>query len=176
MKKPVVFKVQSISTKMQQNTTGQGPWARLSVWTSHTLNWLCLISHNWKPFKNMMTSSNGMTSRVTGPLCGEFTGDSTHKGQWRGALMFSLICAWINRWVNNRDAGDLRRHRAHYGVIVMQPTSNMITHSIQDNHGACWLLRLNQHVRCHPLYVETKWCLIKIHTTHIFLSHPFQYW
>ena len=27
---------------------------------------------------------------------------STHKGQWRGALMFSLICAWINGWVNNR--------------------------------------------------------------------------
>ena len=33
--------------------------------------------------------------------------------------MFSLICAWINRWVNNREAGDLRRYRAHYGVIVM---------------------------------------------------------
>ena len=34
-------------------------------------------------------------------------------------LMFSLICAWINGWVNNREAGDLRRHRAHYDVIVM---------------------------------------------------------
>ena len=41
-------------------------------------------------------------------------------GQWRGALKFSLICAWINRWVNNREAGDLRRYRAHYGVIVMK--------------------------------------------------------
>ena len=45
--------------------------------------------------------------------------NSPHKGQWRGALMFSLICAWINRWVNNREAGDLRRHRFHYDVIVM---------------------------------------------------------
>ena len=45
--------------------------------------------------------------------------NSTHKGQWRGALMFSLIWAWINGWVNNREAGDLRRHRAHYDVIVM---------------------------------------------------------
>ena len=35
-----------------------------------------------------------------------------------GALMFSLICVWINDWVNNREAGDLRRHRAHYDVIV----------------------------------------------------------
>ena len=42
-----------------------------------------------------------------------------HKGQWRGALMFSLICAWINDWVNNRKAGDLRRYRAHYDVSVM---------------------------------------------------------
>ena len=45
--------------------------------------------------------------------------NSTHKGQWRGALMFSLICAWINGWVNNREAGDLRCNRAHYDVTVM---------------------------------------------------------
>ena len=42
-----------------------------------------------------------------------------HKGQWRGALMFSLIYAWINEWVNNREAGDLRRQHGHYDVIVM---------------------------------------------------------
>ena len=47
------------------------------------------------------------------------TVNSPHKGQWRGALMFSLICVWINGWVNNREAGDLRRHGAHYDVIVM---------------------------------------------------------
>ena len=34
--------------------------------------------------------------------------NSPHKGQWRGALMFSLICVWINGWVNDREAGDLR--------------------------------------------------------------------
>ena len=45
--------------------------------------------------------------------------NSAHKGQWRGALMFSLICARINVWVNNGEAGDLRRRRAHYGVTVM---------------------------------------------------------
>ena len=45
--------------------------------------------------------------------------NSPHKGQWRGALMFSLTCAWINGWVNNHEAGDLRRHRAYYDVIVM---------------------------------------------------------
>ena len=45
--------------------------------------------------------------------------NSPHKGQWRGALMFSFICAWINGWVNNRKAGNLRRHHAHYDVIVI---------------------------------------------------------
>ena len=45
--------------------------------------------------------------------------NSPHKGQWRGALMFSLICVWINGWVNNRQACDLRRYRTHYDVTVM---------------------------------------------------------
>ena len=58
---------------------------------------------------DMMTSSNGKIFRITGP----------HKGQWRGALMFSLICARINDWVNNPEAGDLRRYRGHYDVNVM---------------------------------------------------------
>ena len=45
--------------------------------------------------------------------------NSPHKGQWCGALVFSLICAWINGWVNNLEAGDLRRNHAHYDVTVM---------------------------------------------------------
>ena len=45
--------------------------------------------------------------------------NSPHKGQWRGALLFSLICVLINDWVNNREAGDLRRQRTHYDVSVM---------------------------------------------------------
>ena len=40
-------------------------------------------------------------------------------GQWRGALVFSLTCVWINVWVNNGEAGVSRRHRTHYDVIVM---------------------------------------------------------
>ena len=46
--------------------------------------------------------------------------NSPHKGQFRGALMFSFAYARINSWVNNGKAGDLRRHRAHYTVIVMR--------------------------------------------------------
>ena len=45
--------------------------------------------------------------------------NSPDKGQWRGALMFSLICAWIIGWENNREAGDLRSQCAHYKVTAM---------------------------------------------------------
>ena len=73
---------------------------------------------NYQP---MMTSSNGNIFRVTGPCVGNSTVPviSPHKGQWRRALMFSLICVWINGWVNNREAGDLRRHRGHDDVSVL---------------------------------------------------------
>ena len=49
-----------------------------------------------------------------------FPVNSPHKGQWCRALMFSFICTWINGWVNNSEAGDLRCHSAHYDVIVAQ--------------------------------------------------------
>ena len=45
--------------------------------------------------------------------------NSPHKDHWRAALIFSLVCASRNGCINNGDAGDLRRHRAHYDVIVM---------------------------------------------------------
>ena len=70
----------------------------------------------------MVTSSNGNSFRVTGPLCREFIGD-----QWIPLTKVSdteLWCflwpaPWIKGWVNNREAGDLRHHRAHFDVIVM---------------------------------------------------------
>ena len=71
----------------------------------------------------MMTSLNGNIFRVTGPLpvrgIHRWPLNSPRKGQWRGALIFSLINALKSGWANNRDAGDLRRHRAHDDVIAM---------------------------------------------------------
>ena len=60
---------------------------------------------------------------------------SPHKGQWRGALMFSLIYAWINDRVNNREAGGLRRQRGHYDVIVIASLwhGNMVFTSVFVN-------------------------------------------
>ena len=69
-----------------------------------------------------MTPSNGNILRVTDPLCGEFTGDRWIPRTQRPAtrsfdVFFDLRLN--NGWVNNRDAGDLGRHRAHYDVILM---------------------------------------------------------
>ena len=64
----------------------------------------------WRHFARYWLFERGIhRSPVNSPL----------KGQWRGALMFSLICVWTNGWENNREAGDLRQYRAHYDVIVM---------------------------------------------------------
>ena len=52
-----------------------------------------------------------------------------HNGQWHGALMFTLICARKNGWINNGEAGDLRRYLAHYDVIVML-SPQITTHKI----------------------------------------------
>ena len=72
--------------------------------------------------------------------------NSPHKGQWRGALMFSVICAWINGWANNREAGDLRRRRDHYDVIVM------LLHTLQL---ICSTIMLNNFTH--------QWSLSEIH-------------
>ena len=77
-----------------------------------------------------MTLRNLNIFRVTGLLCGEFTGHRwtpPHKGQWRGAIMFSLICAWTSVWLNNRDAGDFGRHHGQYDVTVCEILTNFFT-------------------------------------------------
>ena len=52
--------------------------------------------------------------------------NSPHIVKWRGALMFFFICAWIKDWVNNREAGNLRRRCGHYDVIVMDKESQKL--------------------------------------------------
>ena len=82
--------------------------------------------------------------------------NSLHKGQWRGALMFSLSCAWTNGWVNNLGAGDLRRHRTHYDVIVMcceWPLRKKQVHNLDyHRHEAltyqCWFGMGELHPQC----------------------------
>ena len=95
----------------------------------------------------MMTSSNGNISRVTGHLCGEFTGHRwipRTKASDAELWFFSLICSWINGWVNDGEAGDFRRHRAHYDVTVMK--------------GWCtWILLWTSNVHQVKYYIKTSY-------------------
>ena len=79
------------------------------------MSWDVLVLNSW--WRHQMETFSASLAFVWGihrsPV------NSPHKGQWRGALMFTLICAGINGWVNTREAGDLRRYRPHYDVIVM---------------------------------------------------------
>ena len=94
--------------------------------------------------------------------------NSPRKGQWRGALMFSVICAWINGWVNHREAGDLGRHRPQYGITVMciTPTvSKYFQHSMSLH-----LYDNGQHIclsyRClHSLYIFGRAFILRLPDT-----------
>ena len=87
----------------------------------------------------MMASSTGSIFSVTSLLCGEFTGHrwipSTKAGDAE-LWCFLWSAPWINGWVNNREAGDLRRHRAHYDAIVMR---NVIKH-IDYSTNLIWVV------------------------------------
>ena len=92
----------------------------------HSLRWLRVHDDviKWKHFPRYWPFMRGIHRSPV---------NSLHKGQWRGDLMFSLLCAWINGWANNREAGDLRRHRTHYDVIVM-----IIQTFLNDNFIGIW--------------------------------------
>ena len=71
---------------------------------------------------------------------------SPHKGQWRGALMFSLIYVWINGWVHNGEDSDLGHFRAHYDVTVMMSVVMVLSSGFFSNNG------LNLLPKGLPLY------------------------
>ena len=80
--------------------------------------------HQMEPFSAILALCEGNPPVAGGfPHKGQWSpvaGVFPHKGQWCGTLIFSLICVWTNGSANNRDAGDLRRHRTHYDVTVIR--------------------------------------------------------
>ena len=80
------------------------------------------------------TSSNGSLFRITGPLCGEFTGPRwipLKKSSGAELWWYNWSAPWINGWVNKREAGDSRRHHDHYDVSVMIPAPCHVIKSLQ---------------------------------------------
>ena len=125
----------------------------LTATTGHSVRVRFLTNTTW--WRHQMETLSALLAICAGNS--PVTGESPHKGQWRGALMFSFICVWINSLVKNRDAGDLRRFCAYYGVIVMEtwmkwlpfcretilPTE-LITSEWQDNCDAItWMMIFN---------------------------------
>ena len=97
--------------------------------------------------------------------------DSPHKGQWRGALIFSLICAWINGWVNNCEAGALRGHRAHHDCIVIRVLTSKQKHLIYGEPSGnaaivsylngCIIVKYMKSIPCMKIIVCG--CLLMLH-------------
>ena len=92
---------------------------------------------------HMMTSSNGNIFRVTGPFWGEFTSHRwipLTKASDAELWCFLWSAPWINAWVNNPEAGNLRRHRAHYDVTITYPHSQgnrpIPEHTCSISHNA----------------------------------------
>ena len=87
--------------------------------------------------------------------------NSPHKGQWRGALIFPLICTSINGWVNNREADDLRRCHAHYDVTVMTELILVqlinLDHLWSSSNEMCCTSVSREHANC------TKWLSLRLY-------------
>ena len=100
--------------------------------------------------KYMMTSSNWNMFLVTGHLCGEFTGHQwipLIKASDAGLWCFLWSAPWINGQVNNRKAGDLKCHRAHYDVIVIFSGFLIVSCSQVDKCITSPQLNVKCHVR-----------------------------
>ena len=90
------------------NVRSMDHWLIQRIWSLQcSIPWW---RHQMEIFAALLARSAGNS-----PVIGEFP----HRGQWRGALMLYLIWDGINGWVNNGEAGDLRRHRTHYDVTVI---------------------------------------------------------
>ena len=95
--------------------------------------------------------------------------DSPHKSQWRRALKFSLICAWTNDWANDRDAGDLRRHRPYYDVTVMihqnkNNHSTPITHNSRKSDPYLNSSQLNRvFISCTCIHAHVNICILSLY-------------
>ena len=90
--------------------------------------------------------------------------DSPNKGQWRGALMFSFMCAWSNGWANSPDARDLRRHGVHCDITVMIRSQTLcinddiqlpvITDWLSDSHSISSKYAINSSPRVQHICVN----------------------
>ena len=116
-------KRQTITTAVARSSVSGTPYGLRRFTVFGVFTWW---RHQMEAFSALLVICAGNSS---------VPGESPHKGQWREAFIFSLICVWINGWVYNLEAGDLKRYHAHYDVTVMnmamilkQERNNRYTH------------------------------------------------
>ena len=126
----------------------------MAIWSHHDIEPLSTDHYDvikWTHFPRYWPFVRGM--------------NSPHKGQWRGALMFSFICAWTNGWANNREAGDLRRYRAHYDPAIMNIGIGEVdmfvndrTCSVKnwDNSPCPWLVKIGSFLSTVAFILPTR--------------------
>ena len=98
--------------------------------------------------------------------------NSSHKGQWRGALMFTLICARIKGWVNIREAG--KRYRGHYDVTVMERLSMPWRHLVTWYEDLTTRNKYKMHglaIELYRILWDTSTCL-----RCMFLTYKYHIW
>ena len=139
---PKMMIIISVQTgKMHANCARKSLWESLcfpcrfqpSSFIIHT----CVTSNIWWRHQIAIFSTLLVLCAGNSPV------NSPHKGQWGGALVFSLTCPWTNGYVNNRDAGDLRCYRAHYEVTVMNKITIATTASVKCQSLLQNCLKLN---------------------------------
>ena len=120
----------------------------------------------------MMTSSNGKIFRITGHLCKEF---SSH--QWiprtkasdTELWCFLWFAPWINGWVNDCKAGDLRGHRAHYGTAIKQRQNRFQQWSAYTHKLICETHHFIDNSKLGFVQILVKWHCLSV------IPHKSQY-
>ena len=134
---------------------------RLSIYAYSIVQW---VAHDdvikWKLFRRYCPFVRGLY---------QWPVNSPHKGQWRRALMYSLICVWTSGWANNGDSGDLRRYRAHHNVMrdLIRVKGYLGSCSIYRIYviGGVWTWHLrrfrcihhNQEIKLKHICIKTSW-------------------
>ena len=126
------------------------PYANIQSSCFHSSWW----RHQMETFSALLALLMGIHRSVV---------DSPHKGQWRGALMFSLVCTWTNDWAISPYAGDFGRYGTHDDAIVMPQFLNFWI-SIPDFIGSV-ILKSQRYVMSTKTHNKTNIRVIWIEYT-----------
>ena len=140
---PLIMQI-TILWEKRKRLTG-GPFFIPGLLLLCAIPWWC---HQMGTFSALLTLCQG---NPLSPM------DSPNKGQWRGALRFSLNCAWPNGWANTRDVGDLRRHMAHFDVTVIHGQNQLYDHrkftTVYITSRGCWNTSLTLWILSYKINV-----------------------